>query len=146
MQRATKTVRHDGTTACDSIVLDHEARHLRRRVLRTQADEEVLVDLAQATVLAHLDRLVLEDGRQIEVIAAEEELLEVRAFDAEAMMRIAWHLGNRHTPVQIGTARLLIARDHVLGAMLVQIGAHVREVRERFEPLRGAYHRHGQDA
>lgn len=126
----------------DIVVLDHEARHIRRRVIELQHGDEVLVDLAQPAVLVHGDRLVLDDGREVEVIAAEEDLLEVRAADATALMEIAWHFGNRHTPAQIEQDRILVARDHVLADMLIGLGATICEVSEPFEPVRGAYHRH----
>lgn len=126
----------------DVVVLDHEERHLRRRVLRLQHGDEVLVDLPRPVVLAHGDRLVLDDGRHVEVIAAEEDLLEVRARESATLAELAWHLGNRHTPAQIERTRILVARDHVLAEMLVGLGASVSEVREPFEPVRGAYHRH----
>lgn len=140
------TIAPSGTIPFDIVVLGHEERHLRRRVLTLQHGDEVLVDLANAVVLAHGDRLVLDDGRHVEVIAAEEDLLEVRARDARMLLEIAWHLGNRHTPAQIEADRIVVARDHVLAEMLTGLGAVVRKIREPFEPVRGAYHRHGEAA
>ena len=77
-----------------------------------------------------------EDGREIRIVAAPEDLLEVTGDD---MPRIAWHIGNRHTPCQIEAGRLLIQRDHVIRDMLGKIGAMVREVVEPFKPEGGAY-------
>jgi urease accessory protein len=85
---------------------------------------------------------VLDDGRHVEVIAAEEALLEITAPPGR-LTEIAWHIGNRHVPAQIEPGRVLVARDHVVREMLLGLGATVREVSEPFEPTRGAYHRHG---
>lgn len=126
----------------DIVVLAHEERFLRRRMLTLQHGDDVLVDLARATVLSHGDRLVLDDGRHVEVIAAEEELMEVRANAKVSLAELAWHIGNRHLPAQIEPQRILLERDHVIRDMLRGLGAWVCNTREPFEPLRGAYHRH----
>lgn len=126
----------------DIVVLAHDERHLRRRVLVLQHGDEVLVDFPAATVLAHGDRLVLEDGRNVEIIAAEEDLMSVRAGPEVTLAELAWHIGNRHIPAQIEDGRILLVRDHVLRDMLRGLGAFVENVVEPFEPLRGAYHRH----
>ena len=121
--------------ACDTVVLTYEERMLRRKVLATAQAKSVLVDLARTTDLHHGDALELEDGRLIEVVAAEEDLLAVTGD----LVRLAWHIGNRHTPAQIEADRLLIRRDHVLRDMLDRLGATVEEVRARFTPEGGAY-------
>lgn len=128
----------------DLVVLDHAERHLRRRVLTAVHDDRVLVDLPEPVRLHSHDVLVLDDGRLLEVIAAEEELLEIRGRDAEHLARLAWHIGNRHLPAQIERDRILILRDHVIAGMLAQLGADVAEISEPFEPEAGAYtHGHG---
>lgn len=142
MLRAASTKSGGGTVPFDNVVLGHDERHLRRRVLMLQHGDEILVDLPAPVTLANGDRLVLDDGRHVEVIAAEEELLEITASGRASLAEIAWHLGNRHTPAQIEADRILVVRDHVLSDMLRGLGAKVREVREPFEPVRGAYHRH----
>lgn len=116
--------------------LSYENRFLRRKVLCTDAGDRFLVDLAHTTSFSHGDAFVLEDGREIVVIAAAEELLDVRGAD---LVRLAWHIGNRHTPCQIEPHRLLIQRDHVIRDMLDKIGATVVEVVEPFTPEGGAY-------
>jgi urease accessory protein len=141
MLRATAVTSGPGPTPFDIVVLTHDERHLRRKVLTLQHGDQVLVDLPEPLTLAHGDRLVLDDGRHAEVIAAEEALLEVRAEGSEALMALAWHIGNRHLPAQIEAGRILIERDHVIEAMLRGLGAAVREVSEPFQPVRGAYHR-----
>lgn len=131
-----------GDTPFDIVVLDAEARHLRRKLITLQHGDEVLVDFERAVKLEHGDRLVLEDGREAEVIAAEEELLEIKGRDASHLIRLAWHIGNRHLAAQIETTRILIRRDRVIALMLQTLGATVREVRELFEPEHGAYRSH----
>jgi urease accessory protein len=124
----------------DVVTLAHDERTLRRRRLVTVHGEGVLVDLARTVRLEHGDALELEDGRLLEVVAAEEPLLEVRGD----LVRLAWHIGNRHLPCQIEGDRLLIGRDRVVRAMLLGLGASLREVSEPFVPEGGAYdsHRH----
>lgn len=133
--------------ADDSLRLTYDARLLRRKRLVTDAGREILVDLAETVSLNHGDCLVLDDGGRVAIHAAPEELLEITGD----LPRLAWHIGNRHTPCRIEAARLLIQRDHVLKAMLEQLGATVREVVEPFTPEGGAYghgrtfgHGHGQ--
>lgn len=132
----------------DLVVLAYDERLLRRRRLVTVHDEGFLVDLPQVTGLDHGDRFELADGRQIEVIAAEEALVEVTGD----LPRLAWHIGNRHAPCTFEAARLLIRRDHVLEAMLAHLGAGLRPVSEPFTPEGGAAgqgrtlgHDHGHD-
>lgn len=132
--------------AIDHIALDYDARHRRR--IRLQADHgtEFLLDLARATVLQHGDGLVLEDGRLIEVLAAPEALSRVTASDVESLMRLAWHIGNRHLPAQLSADGILIREDHVIVSMLRGLGATVEAVNAPFTPEGGAYaggHSHG---
>jgi urease accessory protein len=122
--------------AYDYVTLNYDDRFLRRKMLSTERAEQFLVDLAHTTSLDHGDAFALEDGRLIEVIAAKEDLLEVTGDD---LPRLAWHIGNRHTPCQIEEGRLLIQHDHVIRDMLGKIGATVREVVEPFTPEGGAY-------
>jgi urease accessory protein len=128
--------------AFDVVVLAHDERHLRRKVLRLEHEDEVLVDFPGAIALEHGDALVLEDGRLAEIVAAEEELLEITAHSAAELSGLCWHIGNRHLAAQIEQSRILILRDHVIKAMLEGLGAHVHEVSEPFHPMRGAYSGH----
>lgn len=134
MLRATATS-HDGD-AVDSITLDHEQRHRRRATLVSDGGLEFLLDLPQAAHLHDGTRLLLEDGRRIAVRAAAEPVLDIRSPD---LVRIAWHLGNRHTPAQIFSDRLRIRDDHVLAEMLRGLGAEVTALSAPFEPESGAY-------
>lgn len=122
--------------AADAVTLTYEARYRRRGVLRTDAGEEILLDLAEATELREGQALVLEDGRHVAIRAAVEPLTEVRG---ENLARLAWHIGNRHTPAQVEAGRILIQRDHVLEEMLRGLGAQVAHVAAPFSPEGGAY-------
>ncbi|SDA94258.1 urease accessory protein UreE [Mesorhizobium qingshengii] len=136
-----------GTTAPSGrAVLAHDERHLRRRAIELADGSKVLVDLPAPVALNDGDRLVLEDGRHIEIIAAPEDVYDIRARDAVHLSELAWHIGNRHLAASIEAGRILILRDHVIKAMLEGLGATVRDVSEPFKPVRGAYsggHDHG---
>lgn len=134
-------------TASDQIALDYDARHRRRFRYAASAGTAFLLDLARATVLNHGDGLVLDDGRIVEVIAAPESLTEVRAGSATELVRLAWHIGNRHLPAQLEADRILIREDHVITDMLIGLGAQVRHLQAPFTPESGAYanaHSHAQ--
>ena len=134
LPRATEVVRHAHDVA-DACVLTYEDRFVRRKVLETREGLSLLVDLPQTTDLRHGDALQLDDGRLIGIRAAIEPLLEVTGD----LTRLAWHIGNRHTPAQIESHRLLIQDNHVMRDMLGHLGATVRPVMEPFTPEGGAY-------
>lgn len=130
-------------TPIDVVILTHDGRHLRRKLLHMAHDDVVMLDLKEPVVLEHGDLLELEDGAgYVEIIAAEEPLLEIRARDIQHQIELAWHLGNRHLAAQFEADRIVIERDHVIKAMLKGLGASVREINEPFHPLHGAYHGH----
>ncbi|MDG1459088.1 MAG: urease accessory protein UreE [Pseudoprimorskyibacter sp.] len=136
---------HAHGAPADKVTLTYEDRFLRRKVLTTDTGEDLLVDLAQTTSLEHGGVLITVDGDEVTVAAAPEPLLAIAAAD---LTRIAWHIGNRHTPCQIETNRLLIQRDHVMADLLARIGATVSDVIEPFTPEGGAYghgRTHGHD-
>ena len=124
--------------AVDVIVLRHDERRVRRRRLVSQAGIEAMLDEPHAVTLRHGDRLVTPEGA-VEVIAAEEDLLEVRGRDAVHLTALAWQIGNRHLAAQIEEGRILVLRDRVIAEMLEGLGARVRDVSEPFEPEGGAY-------
>lgn len=131
----------------DSVVLTYDERLIRRKRLVTAKGDSFLVDLPEVTNLDQHWGLALEDGRAIQIVAAEEPVLSVTGPD---LARLAWHIGNRHTPCQIEAARLVIREDHVLKAMLERLGATVTPMRAPFTPELGAYgtgrtmgHEHG---
>jgi urease accessory protein len=141
MIRAT-TVRgqyHWIDAAVDTVVLDFDDRHRRRMVMTGTRGLEFLLDLETAVALRGGDALMLEDGRLIEVVAAPEPLIEIRGTDPGHLVRLAWHLGNRHLPTQIMAKGLRIRRDHVIEEMVKGLGARVIEIEAPFDPEGGAY-------
>ena len=139
-----------GGTPFELAVLPHDERRVRRRMIQLQHGDGVLVDFPEPITLDDRDCLKLSDGRLVEIIAAEEKLYDVRGRDDLHVMRLAWHLGNRHLKAALeraddGAFRILILRDHVIRDMLRTLGATVTEVSEPFYPEEGAYsHSHGE--
>jgi urease accessory protein len=129
--------------AAGSLTLDFDARHRRR--IRLTADEggDVLLDLPKAVAMADGDGLQLDDGRWLKVQAAAELIVEVRHKDPNQLMRLAWHLGNRHLPTEIRSQVLRIRPDHVIEDMLHGFGADLVKVQAPFQPEGGAYSDHG---
>ena len=123
----------------DTVVLDFDDRHRRRMAMTGTRGLEFLLDLEHAVALRGGDALVLDDGRLIEVVAAPELLTEIRCNDPHHLVRVAWHLGNRHLPTQIMAKGLRIRRDHVIEAMVKGLGARVIEIEAPFDPEGGAY-------
>jgi len=141
MIRATQVKpQHRFTDApADAVVLDFDDRHRRRMAMTGTRGLNFLLDLENAVALRGGDALVLEDGRLVEVVAAPEPLLEIRGRDPHHLIRLAWHLGNRHLPTQIMAKGLRIRRDHVIEAMVKGLGARVIEIEAPFDPEGGAY-------
>jgi urease accessory protein len=132
-----------------TLTLAYEARCKSRLAATLDTGEEVALVMPRGTVLADGDVLVADDGALVRVIAAPEAVLVARAPDTLTLTRAAYHLGNRHTPVEIGTDYLKLEADSVLEAMLTRLGAHVEQAMLPFHPEAGAYgggHRHGHDA
>jgi urease accessory protein len=124
----------DPATAHDRVVLSADDRHRRRLALKTESGADVLLDLAAATVLHDGDGLVLDDGTVILVAGMPEPLAELKVAASADLVRLAWHLGNRHAEVEFAPGRLRIRRDHVLEAMAEQLGAKVSAVEAPFSP------------
>jgi urease accessory protein len=119
----------------DRVALDYDARLMRRKRLVGRGGLAFLVDLAEVTNLDDHWGFALDDGRAVAVEPAPEALVEVRGD----LARLAWHIGNRHTPCQIGADHLTIRRDHVIEAMLAHLGAALTPVTGPFHPEGGAY-------
>lgn len=128
----------------DQVTLSFDDRHRRRIRLNTDSGATVLLDLPRAVALSDGDGLSLESGTWIRVAAAPEAVMEVRAADRHRLLRLAWHIGNRHLPAQILEEAILLRPDHVIAAMLRGLGASVTEAERPFQPEGGAYeHGHG---
>lgn len=112
--------------------------------LRARLDngDEVALILPRGHVLRGGERVTAADGREVEIVAAPERLLHI---ECETLARVAYHLGNRHVPLEIGPGFVRIAEDHVLEEMVRRLGARVLRVEAPFEPEAGAYgHRHDE--
>lgn len=116
--------------------LPFEQRQKSRLRAKLESGEEVALILPRGNILRGGDRVTATDGRIIEIVSAPEKLLHI---ESSALAKVAYHLGNRHVPVQIGEGFLRIAEDHVLEEMLRQLGARVSHVEAPFEPEAGAY-------
>ncbi|HQS47420.1 MAG TPA: urease accessory protein UreE [Xanthobacteraceae bacterium] len=153
MLRATAVVRRAAVReekVVDTIMLDHQARHRRRVAMTGAKGLDFLLDLEKATLLDHGDALKLEDGSLVRIEAAPEKLIEVKTGSPLRLMKVGWHLGNRHVPTEITEDALYIAYDHVLVEMVRGLGASAAPVLRPFRPERGAYeaaeaHGHAHD-
>ncbi len=132
----------------DRVLIDFDRRHRRRVVLPTEAGEDILLDLPQAVRLRDGDALQADDGRIVRVVARPEPVLDIHAHGPAELVRIAWHLGNRHLPVQLLGERIRIRADHVIADMVRGLGGHVEAADAPFDPEGGAYaggHGHDHD-
>jgi urease accessory protein len=133
-----------------TVTLDFDARHRRRTLLRTDAGEDVLLDLERAVAMADGDGLELDDGSFLTVAAALERVVEIACASPRELVRVAWHLGNRHIPTQLDGNILRIRPDAVLERMVRELGAETRFADRAFQPEGGAYagqrsHGHSHD-
>jgi len=142
MRRAI-AVHHRGdwpeTVALDTVTLAYLDRHRRRIRLVADSGEIFLLDLSRAHHLADSDGLELDGGGFIRVRAAAEPVLEIEAKDHTALLRIAWHLGNRHLPLQVVDDRVRIRADHVIAEMVTPLGGRLIARNAPFDPETGAY-------
>jgi urease accessory protein len=148
MRRASSVCRADSvqeSLVIDRVVLDADERHRRRITLAGERGTVFLLDLPHATALRDGDGLVLDDGAIVRVAGKPEPLVEIAAASPHELARLAWHIGNRHTDLQVVGERLRIRRDHVLEDMLRGLGARLMPIEAPFDPEPGAYqsHRHG---
>ena len=142
MERSLETIERgsfEPNAAIDRVTLDLDARRRRRQTLVGVAGTRFLVDLPRVPNLRNGDGFLLESGQVVEVRAASEHLMEVTVANPSALPRIAWHLGNRHLPVQFMDGKILLRADHVIEAMLKNLGAKVRLIDAPFDPEGGAY-------
>lgn len=141
MLRATKVIAAGDWKgeAADTVVLEFDDRHRRRVTMEGVGGLSFLLDLIEAVALRTGDGIALEDGRIVEVVGAPERLTEIKPKDAEHALRLAWHLGNRHLPVQIASGKLRIRHDHVIEDMVKGLGGEIRAIEAPFDPEGGAY-------
>ena len=142
MPRATSVqsaVDRKGGEIVDTLILPYAQRQVRQGFLFGIKGTCVEVDLAEAVRLRTDDALVLDNGGIVEIVAEAEPLIEVRAADLPSLARLAWHLGDRHVPVQILERRLRLARDSGIEALLESLGAKIALIEAPFEPEGGAY-------
>ena len=145
MRRIT-SILADAPADGDSVRLDHDLRNRRRMVFTTNGGSAILLDMARPVHLHDGDGLELEDGSIVRVEAAAEALIEITAPNLPALVRIAWHLGNRHLPTQLLGDRLRIRHDHVIAEMVAGLGGQCDAVMAPFDPEGGAYATPGQPA
>jgi urease accessory protein len=139
----------DAAQASDRVLIDFDRRHRRRIVLKTESGADLLLDLPHAVRLRHGDGLETDNG-VIKVEARPETLAAIHAHSDADLVRIAWHLGNRHLPVQLRGEFILIRADHVIEEMVEGLGGHVERIEAPFDPEPGAYagavpHHHHDD-
>ncbi|HET7731468.1 MAG TPA: urease accessory protein UreE [Usitatibacter sp.] len=138
-----------GVPPAAQLRLSFERRQKTRQRAVLASGEEVAIDLPRGEVMRGGDWVLASDGRAIEVVAEPERVLHVECASAEALARAAYHLGNRHVPVQVGAGWLRLAHDAVLARMLEGLGARLSELEAPFEPEGGAYgahHRHDNES
>lgn len=148
MRRATEHAAAGGWPTSERrarATLDYDARSRRRIRLSDDDGGLFLLDLPMAVVLRSGDGLRLENGGWIEVCAAPEGLTEITCHDIRHLVRVAWHLGNRHLPAELDGTTIYIRRDHVIESMLRGLGAEVHPVERAFNPEGGAYGGHALD-
>jgi urease accessory protein len=128
--------------AVDTVTLAYADRHRRRIRLVADSGEAYLLDLPRAHHLVDGDGLELDCGGYIRVRAAPEPVFEIEAAEPADLLRIAWHLGNRHLPLQVAGARIRIRADHVIADMIAGLGGRITRLEAPFDPETGAYHEH----
>lgn len=142
MPRATRilhvTERRD-TAALDTLILTHAQRQAQKGFLFGVKGTCVEIDFAETVRLRTDDALVLDNGGLVEIVAEPEPLIEVRAADLPALARLAWHLGDRHVPIQVLERRLRLKRDPAIETLLESLGAKIVPIEAPFEPEGGAY-------
>ncbi len=134
----------------DRVVLDYDDRFRRRVALNSEAGKQILLSLADAERLEDGDALVLDTGDFVEVKAAAEALIDISCADGEALLKMSWHLGNRHLPAEIRESSIRIRFDKVILDMVKGLGAETRLLDAPFNPEGGAYEgghgtHHGHD-
>jgi urease accessory protein len=123
----------------DTVHLDHDRRNRRRLVFTAESGRSMLLDMPGVVHLRDGDALVLDDGKVVRVEASPEALIEITALSMAELVRLSWHLGNRHLPTQLLGDRLRIREDHVIAAMVTGLGGRCERIVAPFDPEGGAY-------
>lgn len=138
--------------AIGSLTLDFDGRHRRRLRLTVDHGEDILLDLPKTVTMGDGDGLQLDDGSWLRIKAAAESIVQIRHRNLHQLVRLAWHLGNRHLPTEIRDNTLRIRPDHVIEEMMHGFGAELERVEAPFQPEGGAYggghshhHNHNDD-
>ena len=138
MIKATSVI-HSIQPPADTVTLSYDDRYRRRIVFTGDNGLTFLLDLPKTTELQHGNDLLLEDGRHVRVVAAQERLMKVTAKNVRHLLTTAWHIGNRHLPCQVSEHYLILRYDHVIADMLQKLGASVENFEAPFNPEGGAY-------
>jgi urease accessory protein len=125
--------------AIDSVTLPFIDRHRRRIRLVADSGTPFLLDLPRAQHLADGDGLEFDNGGYLRVCAAPEPVIDIEAASETDLLRIAWHIGNRHLPLQAIEGKLRLRADHVIAQMIEGLGGRVVWIRAPFDPEIGAY-------
>ncbi|WP_292757583.1 urease accessory protein UreE [Methylophaga sp. UBA2689] len=141
---------HSDTEIADVVSLSFDLRQKSRIRVTLQSGVEAALYMQRGTILRGGDFLQADSGEIIEVIAADQAMMKVTATTSKALTRAAYHLGNRHVPLEIGDGWLKLETDSVLKDMLLGLGVQVEELQAPFEPESGAYaagggHHHHHD-
>jgi len=129
----------EGARRIDSVILGAGERRIQTAQLTGVNGTTILLMLPEPVLLRMGDTLELDDGSSVEVVVEPEPLIEVRGNDLTHLARLAWHLGDRHVPVQVLANRLRLRRDAALEAMLGALGARTAAIEAPFDPEGGAY-------
>jgi len=142
MRRVVRVIgagRRDSAPCIDSVILSGDQRRVQTARLTGVNGTPIGLMLPEAVLLRMGDALELDDGSLVDVVVEPEALVEIRAGDLTHLARMAWHLGDRHVPVQVLANRLRIRRDAALETMLGKLGARLTAIDAPFDPEGGAY-------
>ena len=146
MRRVVRVVKSDGTRQIDSVILNPEQRRLQTAHLTGVNGTPIGLMLPEPVTVRMGDAFELDGGDLVEIVVEPEPLSEIRGSDVTHLARLAWHLGDRHVPIQVLANRIRMRRDAALEAMLAALGARLTLIEAPFDPEGGAYATHaGQE-
>jgi urease accessory protein len=138
MRRVIRVVETSRGARIDTVILKSDERRLQTGQLTGVNGTAIGVMLPESVLLRNGDALELDDGSLVEVVIEPEPLVEIRGDDVTHLARLAWHLGDRHVPVQVLSNRLRMRRDPALETLLQKLGARVTAIEAPFDPEGGA--------